>query len=230
MGKIFRTQKLDDSASIGIGALIVFIAIVLVAGIAASVLIQASVTVESQSKSTGRETISEVSTSISIFSVEGYAASGADISKLAIMIRPRAGAEEIDLTTTYLELSDTTKKVILNYSTSYYSKPDGLNDIFSANVFPDDDYGYGSDFNTDGTQFGILVFEDYDSSITRTKPVINRGDKVYLCINATGVFNNIAENSDVWGMIVPEQGYGGIIEFRTPYTYIDSVMELLWDM
>ena len=127
-------------------------------------------------------------------------------------------------------MSDTNKKVILNYSTSYYSKPDGLNDIFSANVFPDDNYAYGNDFNTDGTQFGILVFEDYDSSITRTKPVINRGDKVYLCINATGVFNNIAENSDVWGMIVPEQGYGGIIEFRTPYTYIDSVMELLWDM
>lgn len=217
--------------SIGLGALIVFIAAVLIAGIAASVLIQTSGTLEIQASKTGRETTSEVGTGIEIYSVEGYAASGADISKLIIMVRTRAGSEDINLDNTYIELSDTNRKVILNYSTSFYLEaPQGLNDVFSSNTFPDDDFAYGSPSNTDASQFGILIIEDADGSSSETSPIINRGDKVYLCVNTTGTFNDIAENSDIWGMVVPEDGYGGKINFRTPNTYTENVMEFQWDI
>ncbi len=226
-----RAKKLliehSNIGSIGLGALIVFIAIVLIAGIAGYVLIQTSATLEIQASSTGIETTNEVSSGLDIFSVEGYAATGADISKLVIMVRPRAGTGDIDLNNAYIELSDTNKKVILNFSTSYYSESiEGINDIFSANTFPDDNFAYGDPSNTDGSQFGILIIEDPDESASLTSPVINRGDKVYLCVNTTGTFNNIAENSDIWGMVVPEDGYGGIINFRTPNTFTDNVMEL----
>lgn len=217
--------------SIGLGALIVFIAVVLIAGIAASVLIQTSSKLEIQATTTGRETSSEVSTGIEIYSIEGYAASGADISKLIIMVRPMAGSEDINLNNAYIELSDTNKKVILNYSTSFYLEAsEGFNDVFSANTFPDDNFAYGSPSNTDSSQYGILIIEDADESSSETSPIINRGDKVYLCINTTGTFNNIPENSDIWGMIVPEDGYGGIINFRTPNTYTENVMEFQWDI
>ena len=211
--------KHNNFASIGIGGLIIFISIVLVAGIAASILIQTSTTIESQATSTGTKTKSEVSAGLSVYSVEGYAADGEDISKLAIMIRPLAGTEGIDIFSSYIELSDTNKKVILNYSTSFYSKPDGLSNIFNANVFPDV-----------GSQFGIIVIEDFDDSISQSNPVINRGDKIYLCINLTASFNDISENTDVWGRIVPEVGHVGVIDFRTPYSFVDNVMELQWNM
>ena len=218
-GNLTKVLKFNDFASIGIGGLIIFIAIILIAGVAASILVQTSTTLESQAASTGSKTKSEVSAGLSVYSVEGYAATGEGISKIAVMIRPLAGTEGIGISSSYLELSDTNKKVVLNYSTSYYSKPDGLSNIFNANVFPDV-----------GSQFGLLVLEDYDNSISQLNPVVNRGDKVYLCVNATASFNNIAKNTDVWGRVVPEYGHVGVINFRTPYTFVDNIMELQWNM
>jgi flagellin FlaB len=215
----FKENGYGKLASIGIGGLIIFISIILIAGIAATVLIETSTSIESQATSTGRKTKSEVSAGLSVYSVEGYAATGEDISKLAIMIRPLAGTEEINILTTYLEISDTNIKVIMNYTTSFYTKPDGLSDIFSANVFPDI-----------ASQFGLIVIEDYDDSVSQSNPVINRGDKLLLCINLTASFNDISENTDVWGRVVPEVGHVGVINFRTPYSYIDTVMELQWNM
>ena len=224
--RFFEVLKRKDVGSIGIGAMIVFIAMVLVAGIAASVLIQTSTRLETQAMATGSETTDEVSSGIAVFDVLGYAASSSDISKLAIGVRPRAGSDGIDLSQVYIELSDTSKKVVLNYTTSYYLDPTGQNDIFSASVFPDDNYAYGNASNRDGSRFGILVVEDPDNSISSSNPVINRGDKVYLCVNATGCFNDIAERTDVWGMVAPELGSPGMISFRTPASYTDNVIDL----
>ena len=230
MRKTHDLLIVDREASIGIGAMVVFIALVLIAGMAASVIIQTSTHLESQTMSTGKETTNEVSTGIAVYSIEGYAATNSDISKLAIMIRPRAGTDSIDISNCFMELSNTSKKIILNYSTSYFSKPTGLNDIFSANVFPDDNYAYGNASNRDGTRFGILVLEDADNSVAQNTPLINRGDKICLCINATGCFNNIAERTTIWGMIIPLQGSPGVFKFQTPSTYADNVMELLYNL
>ena len=219
MRKIFD----KDVGSIGIGAMIVFIAMVLVAGIAASVLIQTSSTLESQALATGRETTDEVATGMSVFGILGYAdtSTNGDISKIAIGVRPRAGSKGIDINQSYIELSDSNTKVILNYTSSFFLEPDGLDDIFSAAVFPD----YGG--SGDGSQFGVLVIEDADNSITgNTVVVINRGDKIYLGVNTTAAFGGLTERMDIWGLVVPEVGSPGVISFRTPASYTDDVMDL----
>ena len=216
-----RIKIIKNNKAVGIGSLIVFIAMVLVAGIAASVLIQTSTQLESQALQSGRETTAEVSTGIAIYDIEGYAPTGGQIEKMVIMVRPRAGSDGVDLQETYIELSNSSRKVILNYTTSFYDNDAGEDNIFeNASVFPDDNYGFGDPLNTDGSKFGILVIEDADGSFaSATEVVMNRGDKAFLCINCTGCFNNIAERTDIWGMVVPELGSPGMIAFRTPASY-----------
>lgn len=215
-----RVGKLRNNAgAIGIGAMIVFIAMVLVAGIAASVLIQTSSRLETQAMATGQETTNEVATGIAIADIEGYAATGSDISRLAIQVRPRAGSDDIDLSQAFIEISDSSKKLVLTYdSTEWHAKSEINGDVFQSGFFD----------GLNANEFGVVVLEDADGSCTQSTPVINRGDKVLLTVDAGDAsgFNSIAERTDVWGMVAPEDGAPGIISFRTPASYTDNVMDL----
>jgi len=231
MSKILKILKTKDVGSIGIGAMIVFIAMVLVAGIAASVLIQTSTRLETQAMATGSETTAEVASGVAVFDILGFAntTASADISKIAIGVRPRAGSDSIDLSQCFLELSNSTKKSILNYTTAYYDEPSGQDDIFGASVFPDDNYpfsGQNASLGRDGSRFGLLVIEDADDSLSSTSPVMNRGDKVYICINTSATHNTLGERIDIWGLVSPEEGSPGMISFTTPASYTDDVMDL----
>ena len=221
MIKLFNGLKRKDVGAIGIGAMIVFIAMVLVAGIAASVLIQTSTTLESQAMATGTETTNEVAGGIAVFDIEGHVST--DIDGLAIMVRPRAGSPDIDLNETILMLSDGTTKVVLAYdhATSTHFNT-------SVNQVDGDVFGFGY---TDLTfeQFGIMVIEDADTSCTRYAPVINRGDKVFLFVDAAACFTTtpgIDERTDVFGYIYPEHGSPGVISFRSPASYSDTIYDL----
>ena len=220
MRKFCEILKRKDVGSIGIGAMIVFIAMVLVAGIAASVLIQTSTTLESQAMATGQETTDEVAGGIAVFDIEGHV--NTDIDGLAITVRTRAGSPDIDLNETIIILSDGATKVLLSYD---YTDANH----FNASVNTSDGRVFKFLY-TDLTEeeFGILVLEDADSSCTRFTPVINTGDKVMLMVDSAQCFgsNGINERTDVFGYVFPEHGSPGVISFRTPAAYSDTVYDL----
>ena len=218
MGKnIWRKLKNKDVGSIGIGAMIVFIAMVLVAGIAASVLIQTSTTLESQALATGQETTAEVSSGLDVVNIEGYNSSGS-IIRLAVIIRPRAGSKDIDLGQTVIELSDSDTKNFLVLNTSAYTARDDVNgDLFAAARYS---MGYA-------TNFSIIVLEDADNSCgSGTSAVINSGDYVVLGIDTNACFSGLDERDDVWGLVIPEEGSPGVINFKCPASFTDPVVEL----
>jgi flagellin FlaB len=222
MRKICKMLRKKDVGSIGIGAMIVFIAMVLVAGIAASVLIQTSTKLESQAMRTGQETTEEVSTGIAVFDIKGYVPDDGNIDNLTITVRPRAGSADIDLAEVFLELSNTNYKVIMNYDTAgsnhWNDSTTGVNDVFNVDCFP-----------AAANRFGIMVLEDADGSCTETNPVINRGDKVLLCVDTNQSFSatgGIDERTDIWGIVCPEQGSPGVISFTTPASYNDNIYDL----
>jgi len=208
--------KEKDVGSIGIGAMIVFIAMVLVAGIAASVLIQTSTNLESQAMATGQETTAEVASGLAVVNIEGTQTSSL-VTKLAIAVRPRAGSKDIDLGETVIEISDSDTKNFLVLDTSKYTAQASI----GGDLFQDGDY------TGDATLFSIIVLEDADDSCSSgTSAVINSGDLVVLGVDTTECFGGLSPRDDVWGLVMPEEGSPGVINFRCPASFTDAIVEL----
>jgi len=232
--KICEFLKKKDVGSIGIGAMIVFIAMVLVAGIAASVLIQTSNRLETQAMLTGSQTTAEVATGIAVFDVTGKVAAGDDLRDIAITVRPRAGSADIDLNETIILISDGTTKALLTYfgwsdDNLYNSSVNATGQLFEDITAAPWTQGTLAWSNLTNDYFGIVVINDPDSSCTQTNPVINSGDKVALCIRCAvgALFNDaIDERTDVYGRVIPEIGSPGIVSFTTPASYNDVIFDL----
>ena len=204
----------DEEASIGIGSLIIFIAMVLVAGIAASVMIQTMNSLEQQAMTTGQETIRDISSGLRVTHESGYS-NGSKITQLAISVNTIAGSEGVDLGHAYLLLSDTNKQVILNYTSNVFSS------TISNGVF-----GTVNSSNLSASTFGILVVRDIDSSCSAATPVINRNDLVVLLVNTTKCFSGLDKRTKITGSITPEYGINGMISFTTPSAFINTIIDL----
>ena len=219
MGKIYKTLKEDNVGSIGIGAMIVFIAMVLVAGIAASVLIQTSTKLEMQALKTGRGTIAEVASGIKIERIEGHNTSG-QIDQMAVEMMPLAGSPDMDLSQLIIEISDSDNKFLLRYG-------DKLTNISEVNgsVFDDTDGDAWS--GATATGFGIIVLQDADGSCKEETPVVNYGDHIIIAVDADAVFgSSVHPRTGVFGMVIPEEGSVGVIGFTVPASITEEVMEL----
>jgi len=215
--KITLTQRglfTDKNAAVGIGSLIIFIAMIIVAGVAASVMIQTMNSMQQQALKTSQDVLKDISSGLRVTYVSGYN-NEMSITQLAILITTTAGSDDIDLTYAYISLSDSTKKVILTYSS----------DCFSSSV-SNGLFGTLNSSNLTATAYGIMVIRDIDGSCTFTKPTINSDDIVVLLVNTTECFSGIDTRTEISGTVMPEQGMNGIISFTTPSTYNSAIVEL----
>jgi archaeal flagellin FlaB len=204
-------------ADMGIGAMIVFIAMVLVAGIAASMLIQTANHLEIQAMTTGQETTAEVSTGLLVKNIDAMRV-GNGLERIGITIQPRSGSRDIDLSKTYIEISDTTIKCVLLYTNGEFNLRSAIDgDMFSGGFFD----------ASDATHFGILVLQDADTSLSANTPVMNMGDKVMLTFNSLDCFGSLLmPRTDVFGLVQPEEGAPGFFGFCTPFLNGDTVYML----
>lgn len=116
----------NDSAQVGIGTLIIFIAMVLTAAVAASVLIQTSSTLQQKAQLTGSDAAKGVSSNLAIDGIDGVRggtnASSSDqdtystpIYRLDLWCSLKVGSEPVDIAQAVVTVSDGTGVNDLRY-------------------------------------------------------------------------------------------------------------------
>ena len=87
----------DRRGQVGIGTLIVFIAMVLVAAIAAGVLINTAGFLQNQAENTGTESTEQVADNLNVITEVGEVNYDDNINELRVGVQPASGADDINL-------------------------------------------------------------------------------------------------------------------------------------
>ena len=94
MQKDMRTESSDDLGSIGIGAMIVFIALILVAAVASAVIIQTGEKLQQNAQQAGSDTQQEISGKISIVTV-WVGQQTVNVERITVVFELAPGSEPI---------------------------------------------------------------------------------------------------------------------------------------
>ena len=100
-------MKKSRRAEMGVGTMIIFIAMILVAAVAASVLISTANDVREQAESTGQDAINNVASGFIVQDVVGTAVVADDeVKTLAVYVKLAAGSPAVDLSDVIITFSD----------------------------------------------------------------------------------------------------------------------------
>lgn len=222
-----RKLKKNEKAAVGIGTLIVFIAMVLVAAVAASVLISTAEQLQTKAKAVGTQTIKEVSAGLAIDDITGFTdANRTKIQYLALTVRPRAGTDYIDLKLTTLTVSDDNLSVLdLNIS---LVQPANLDDksVFYTPAAPGSSETILDDLTS--TQYGLVAIHDPDGTITSTQGM-NSGDRAIILINLSAIMpdtGGLSVRQTISGTLVPELGTKAVYNIITPALFETRIVKL----
>jgi len=127
-----------DRGQVGIGTLIVFIAMVLVAAIAAGVLINTAGFLQSQSEETGQQSSSQVSDRLQVISVVGKVDTSTNtVSQINMTVSKAPGANDVSLGNTTIQYVDDDQ--IVNLVHNDRNTLGGADGVFYTNATVDED-------------------------------------------------------------------------------------------
>ncbi|AEH60425.1 flagellin [Methanosalsum zhilinae DSM 4017] len=236
----------DTEGQVGIGTLIVFIAMVLVAAVAAAVLIQTSGVLQQRAQQTGSEATQEVSSNLDIKNIEGIRSNGTsglspNIDLLRLQVGLQAGSSPVDINQVIATITDGRQTNTLSYiqqadDSSLYDNNDwkkALEEMLGNETYA-------------RNYFTVQEIRDEDQSFYQDNPVMNTGDLINIYISTASIDDNQVNHSITGvdsslkntGMILeprtsveivmtPEAGATTIASFVTPSTYgVNTIVKL----
>jgi flagellin FlaB len=196
MNKNWLKMKNDKRADMGVGTMIIFIAMVLVAAVAASVLISVSNTVREQAQSTGDQAITNVASGFIVQDVVGQIkADMTSMSNVTIYMRLASGSPNINM-----------DNVMISVTTTADSNYLSLNEAARTTPLADTNFGFEKTLNV----------QDYEAN------VFGQGDLAKITIIGLAIgFNEL-----VTIKIVPAYGQMNLITFVSPEQYSSEFLTM----
>jgi flagellin FlaB len=194
MKKVYKREK----GEFGVGTLIIFIAMIIVAAVAATVLIQTAYVLQQQAEETGNIAIQDVATGFKVIHIGGIVdLNGPSVNTIEIKVGLLAGSPAIDMDDVLIEITDGSTDVTLKFNPN---TADASN--FTATILRD------------------MPPENWDQH------VITQGDIVKIVINATAAGLNLGPQTDVTLQIIPKHGVPTYTAFMVPATLTTQYVDL----
>ena len=177
-------NAVNDRGQVGIGTLIVFIAMVLVAAIAAGVLINTAGFLQTKSEQTGQESSAQVSNRVQVVSGFGNVGNDETVETINLTVMRGSGSDDINLSTATIEWIGPEEAKTLTYNNDHGEDPDG-------------------------SEFNVSAIKDTDDS----EPVLNsQNDRFTIRMDATAISNALGEGESVKLKLTTQ--YGAVTLYR----------------
>jgi len=204
------TFSVDSRAESGMGALLVFIAMMLVSAVVAGVIIETSYMTQQRAQTVAENAIAEVSSGLKVLSVVGdrynpvSATLDTKINYVIIDVTLHSGSEALDLRRLVIELTDGNVLATLVWG-----------GIETANTSAGE-----TPVVADSLHFSVYPVRMLSGNFSATEPVISQGDIVRIYINASAAGLNLAPQTRIQIKLIPQPGIPTIIDRWTPDVYI----------
>jgi len=197
-------DRKKKKGAVGIGTLIIFIAMVLVAAVAAAVLINVSGILHQRSMETGKEAINTVTSNIMVTYIIGQADGNySNLNIFYVVITAAAGAGEIDVAQMIIRVGN------------------GVNETIQK-------YANGDTYAADGENFTATELRDPNNLFTNETAVIDGSSLIRLNIvpSSATIPVLVPVRTPITIIMIPEFGNMVKIEVTTPATYSRTLIDL----
>ena len=188
-------KKEKSKGMMGIGALIIFISVILIAAVAASVLITTGGSLQQKALITGAQTEEAIASGIEAMTVVAQDASASDprgtphkVGDFKVMVRLQSGSQGLNLNNTILTIDTETESVSLTYNTT-------------------------SPVDTTATSTLQYIVYYVQAGTNHEDGYLNRGDVAKIIYRLDP---EISENQLVRLKLIPRVGSYTQVEFYTP--------------
>lgn len=188
--------------------MIIFIAVILVAAVAAAVLVSVASNLQQRSLMTGIQTEEGIATGLEVVSVMATDGSvGSDVENFEVLVRLQPGSDPMNLNNTVLLMDTSANSESLSYNGTADST-DGGTAVDTAH------------FNV----FYAKQGPDYKANYVSRGDIVKLKFKCYDC--TAGDTGGVGENKKVRMKIIPRVGTPAIVEFTTPDVITDNRINL----
>ncbi len=188
----------NKNAEMGIGTLIIFIAMLLVAAVAAGVLIQTNAALQEKALTTGDQAKGQISTNARVIEVSATDGSDGSVERFNQIIKLSPGSEAIKLDQVLFTLNTFNTTTTLTYCGTTCT---------NTNVHST---GY---FTNNGTGVGNFTAEYLQQGTNFVNGNLQRGDVIRIYFQAP---RDIDEDEQVRLNFIPKIGTATLTEFITP--------------